>query len=166
MKRLPQALFAFGTAVALVFATLACAPAHHPEPLEEVPIGLGTTSRDLAPPSGQPFDADLGPGDAAASASSDDAPDGGGDAGAEVDGGGPRKRANGKPVRAPAPTSLGAAAPSVPPGGESERSRLEAKVAAHEATQAEVKTLIRLCLKQHDQPCVRKAGAALRTAPR
>ena len=49
--------------------------------------------------------------------------------------------------------------------GESERSRLEAKVARGEATPEEARALLRLCAKQHDQACMKRATAALRAQP-
>jgi hypothetical protein len=148
--------------VALLFA---CAPAYHPHPIEEVPIGLsvpgvpGDPNRpDTVAASNEPSIVDAGEVDAQ--------PEGGADTVAEADSGSAKKHPpSGRPGKPPtaitgAPTSVGAAAGG---GADSERARLEAKMANHEATAPDLRALMKICSKQRDQPCVKKALAAMRS---
>jgi hypothetical protein len=149
-------------ALILLCEVHACAPAYHPHPIEEVPIGLSISSdparpeTDSPPSEGAP-DASL-PGfgaveDAQAEAAVADVPD--------AEGGGPKKRTGvAKASKAPVPVAVTGGTGGG--GAESERARLEAKVANHEATPADFRALMKICAKQHDQACVRKVIAASR----
>ncbi len=153
-----------GIVSSLLLSLYGCGQAHHPHPIEEVPIGLSVptdpTRADNQVAEGDPVGVD-----ASAGAADDAQADTGSDPVAEADAslkkrGGGR---TGKPPTAITGTSGGGAGAG---GGESERARLEAKIASHEGTRQDVSALMRICAKQHDQACLRRATAALRTLPR
>jgi hypothetical protein len=143
---------------------LACTPARHPAPIEEVPIASAPTQTiaDRTVSQGSPSV------DAAVVDAATVPAEGGDDQAPDADVAGSRKRAT-SPRSGKAPVAINGTSSAASGGsggeGESERSRLEAKVARGEATPEEARALLRLCAKQHDQACMKRATAALRAQP-
>jgi hypothetical protein len=132
--------------------SLACTPPPRPRVIEEVPIGTDPDVPDASMAEAATSDPDAAP-EADGGRAAQETPSPGG------------KKSHGghsaKPVAlepTPSPPE-----PEAPGTGDPDRARLEAKVYGGHASVQDIRALVRICSKQHDRTCVKRASSMLTT---